>query len=873
VEKEAALKAGFPILRMFAVAGALLALALPSTGKGQGAPRDTVARADSTSAIPDTLNQKRSPSGVDTTVVYTASDSIVYSLSRKTMFMYGKGDITYRELGLKAENIDINWTTAMLNAHGTTGKTDTTKEGKPDRPQLVDGSEVYKGDTIVYNFRTKKGRVNLGSTEIEKGFYYGDEIKKIDSDVLCVADGVFTTCDLPHPHYYFGSPEMKVLVKNKIIGRPIYLYLADVPVFALPFGIFPSERGRRSGLIAPAFGESGTRGRYLSHLGYYWAMSDYMDLALKADGYTGGSYVLSGDYRYALRYKFSGSLSGSYGKTVYGEAGDPSYSVSKDFNMRWSHNQQFTPTMHMVVDFTFMSGSYFQNTSLNLNDLLQQNIVSNATLTKSWEGTPYSMSVNIHRDQYLQTGQTRTVLPSISFNQSIQYPFRSKRRGGSSGSLKWYEMIGYTYSGQFLDVQTKDPIYDAGTRNVVDYSHAEHRGVLHQMSFNASQKAGYFTFTPFVNYTEKWYDRRTEQRYDAAAKAADLETVKAITAVRYYNLGISAQTKFFGIIQPGVFGIKAIRHQVTPSVSYSYQPDFGEDRYGYYGSYVDTSNVVHRYGRYDREVFGGAPFGRSQAISFNIGNVFEMKTATADTSQQDNKFQLLNLNAGISYNFVADSLKFSEIGLDYRTSIGQYLSIGGNSRFNLYSWEPYSTVSPASGGRRVNKFVFNERGRLADLTYFSLSVSTQLKGEKKETKAGPERNPADSLGRKRTGYVGLYNQEAPDFSIPWNMDLSYSITRSQADPNNPYISSGLSARLAFNLTEFWKITATTSYDLLNRVFTAPQITVYRDLHCWELNFEWMPTGPYRHFKVEIRLKASELQDIKVTKQGSASGIY
>jgi hypothetical protein len=527
--------------------------------------------------------------------------------------------------------------------------------------------------------------------------------------------------------------------------------------------------------------------------------------------------------------------------------------------------------MQMVVDFTFMSGSYYRNTSLNLNDLLQQNIVSNATLTKSWEGTPYSMSVNIHRDQYLQTGQTRTVLPSVSFNQSIQYPFRSKKHGSSSGPLKWYEMIGYSYGSQFLDVQTKDPIFDS-LRKVVDYDRDERRGVVHHLSFNASQKLGYFTFTPFFNYTEKWYDRRTEQSYDAATHSAELETIKAIKAVRYYNLGISAQTKFFGIVQPGLFGIKAIRHQVTPSISYSYQPDFSADKYGYYGSYVDTAGIVHRYGRYDREVFGGAPSGRSQSVSFTLGNVFEMKTASGDTSQQDNKFQLLNLNAGISYNFVADSLKFSEIGLDYRTSVGQYLSIGGNSRFNLYAWEPYPNA-PASG-RRVNKFVFNEHGRLADLTYFSLSVSTQLKGEKKETKAGPEKNPADSLSRlRRTGYVGLYDQDSPDFSIPWNLDLSYNMSRSQADPNNPFISSGLSVRLAFNLTEFWKITATTSYDLINRVFTAPNITIYRDLHCWELNFNWVPTGPYRNFKIELRLKAPELQDIKVTKQGSASGIY
>ena len=248
-----------------------------------------------------------------------------------------------------------------------------------------------------------------------------------------------------------------------------------------------------------------------------------------------------------------------------------------------------------------------------------------------------------------------------------------------------------------------------------------------------------------------------------------------------------------------------------------------------------------------------------------------MKTASTDTSGQDNKFQLLNLNAGISYNFAADSLKFSELGLDFRTSVGQWLSLAGSGRFNLYKF----VVDPVNPqfGRRVNKFLLNEGGRLADLTNFTLSIGTRLSGEKKKTSAGPIMTPGDSVARiQKKGYVGLYDQEAPDFSIPWNLDLNWNFNQNQSDPRVKFRSSGVSASLGFNLTEFWKINATANYDLINRVFAAPQITVYRDLHCWELNFSWVPTGPYRHFSVEIRLKAPELRDIKITKQGSASGI-
>jgi len=818
-------------------------------------------------AARDTLLQARSPSGIDSVVAYSASDSIVYSLADKTMYMFGKGNIRYKELGLKAERIDINWNTSMLNARGVPDTSDTSGGKLRGIPDLIDAGETYHGSEVSYNFKTKKGKINVGKTQIEKGFYYGEAIKKIATDVLFVAGGRYTTCDLDHPHYYFASPEMKVTVKDKVVARPVYFYIADVPVFALPFGVFPNQRGRRSGIIAPAYGES-SRGRYLLHLGYYWAMNDYMDWNVRGDGYTKGSWVLYSDFRYALRYDFTGSLSGSYARSITGERGDLGYGTQKLFNIRVNHNQEFDPTTRLVVDFTFTSGSYFQQTSNNLNDLLRQNVVSNATLTKSWEGTPNSMSVNIHRDQNLQAeaGQVEVseILPGISFNRSQSFPFRFGKRGSTSAEQPWYELIGYSYGGQFTNNRTKTKLADG-------YRIEEHRGILHTLPVNFALKVGYFNFTPFFNYTEKWYDRSTRKTVDPATNAVIDSEVKGLNAVRFYDTGVSASTKVYGVFQPGIFGIKGIRHQVTPSVSYTYQPDFSQQHFGYYGSYRDTTGQEFRYDVYQREVFGGAPAVERQAIGLGIGNVFEMKTASEDTSKPDNKFQLLNLNLGIGYNFAADSLKFSELSMDFRTSIGQYLSIGGNSRFNLYKFE----VNPATGiGQRVNKFLAKEEGRLAQLTSFGVQIGTRFSGEKKETKAGPLQSEADSLGKQqKSSYVGLYAEEEPDFSIPWNLDLTWNYSQSQSDPRFKFRSSNLSVGLGFNLTEFWKINASTNYDIINKQFAAPLVTVYRDLHCWELNFSWVPTGQYRYYRIEIRLKAPQLQDVKLTKQSSSRGIF
>ena len=784
------------------------------------------------------------------------------------MYLYGKGNIRYKAFGIKAEQIDINWNTAMLNARGVPDSADTTGKTLRGSPDLVDGGETYKGSRVSYNFRTKRGKIALAQTEIEEGYYYGDDIKKVDADVLFVGSGRYTTCELEHPHYFFASPEMKVSLRDEVVARPVYLYVSDVPVFALPFGVFPNERGRRSGIIAPAYGES-DRGRYLTHLGYYWAMSDYTDLALRADGYTKGTWVLYNDFRYGLRYNLSGLVSASYANTVTGEPGDPSFQEDRLFNLHLRHDQEFDPTARLVVDFTFTSNSYYQETSNNLSNLLQQNVLSNATLTKSWEGTPNSMTINLNRDQVIggeKVGEIRESLPRIGFNRAQNFPFRSGRKATETGALAWYELIGYSYAGQFLNSRAKT-LQPDGT-----FLNSKRLGISHNLAFNASPKAGYFTVTPFFNYAEKWYNHSIRKTVDPADSLLTVSEVRGFQAVRTFDMGLVASTKLYGIFQPGVLGIRGIRHQIVPSISYTYQPDFSKPEYGYFGRYTDALGREVLYSFYEEEVFGGAPAGERQAIGLRIGNILEMKTASSDTATQENKYQLLNLDVSTGYNFARDSLKFDEIGVGFRTAIGQYLGISGGSRFNLYKFEP-DPLNPAVG-RRVNKFLLNEQGRLAQMTGFNITITTSLSGEKKETKAGPVISTADSLRMaERRGVTNLYDDAPMDFSFPWNLDLSWNFSQDQSDPRVKRRSSNLNASFKFNLTDYWRIEAGTSYDILNNEVAAPVVRVYRDLHCWEMEFNWVPTGPYRNFQLAIRLKAPQLRDVKVTKQGSARAIY
>jgi hypothetical protein len=335
-------------------------------------------------------------------------------------------------------------------------------------------------------------------------------------------------------------------------------------------------------------------------------------------------------------------------------------------------------------------------------------------------------------------------------------------------------------------------------------------------------------------------------------------------------LGISASTKFFGILQPNVLGIKGIRHQVTPTLSYTYQPDFSKPSFRYWGRYTDQFGREQKYSFFEKEVFGGAPSEERQALGLRIGNVIEMKTASGDTAGQENKFQLLNFDVATGYNFARDSLKFDPINVTYRTEIGSLLNISGGAAFNLYKFE-VDPVQPALG-RRVNKFLVKETGQLAQLTSFNLSLSTSLSGEKKKTTAGPVRTAADSL-RAVSGTEQLHDNPLPDFSIPWKMDLTYTFSQQQDDPRRKFRQASVAVALSFNLTENWKITASTNYDLVRREFAAPQVDVYRDLHCWEFLLHWEPIGINRNYRLEIRLKAPQLRDVKVTKQQSARDVF
>jgi lipopolysaccharide assembly outer membrane protein LptD (OstA) len=806
-----------------------------------------------TSLIPstDTTLTKQKKSDIDTVVYARGSDSLFFFVKEKKMSIYGEAQINYRKSEIKSANIFMDFEKYEIEALGV--PKDSTSKELIGTPVLTEAGETYQGKRMKYNFKTGQGTLSAADTELEGAFYHGEKIKKVTKDTYFIKDGVYTTCNEKEPHYYFTSPKMKMIQGEELAAEWIFLNFGGVPVpIPLPFIVVPLQSGRRSGIIAPVFGSDARYGTYISRFGYFWAMSDYMDLNATFDYYTRGSYGMNSRFRYASRYNYTGNLEGSYKDFSQGESTDPDYSKQIDWRLRWFHNQSITPTLRLDANLEFASKNFLQRGTTDFNDLLRNEIISNATLSKTWDESGNSASINYNRRQVLETNDIYEVLPSVLFRKAQSYPFRTST---SEVDRSWYELFGYSYSGQFQN-----------RRNKVGGDLDIRAGLQHSISADLSPKIGYLTFAPKFRFDSKWYNEQIERLVVLAADGTDslvTNDVKEISLVNTYDVGLTSSTKFYGMFSINSMGINAIRHTVTPSLSYNYRPDFSTSNWGYFGEYTLNGKVV-KYSKYEKEVYGGATSGEQQNLSFSLGNNFELKTFAdpTDTTSKENKIQLLNLTASTGYNFAADSLNFADLNLSYRTQVGEFFDFSGSSRFTPYDYS--GTVS------KINRYLVDAGKGLLRLTSLNFSVSTSLSGEKFASTEKEEQNPEDEFGlvdqENKNIYQGIYDQKDPDFTIPWQISLTYNYNLTRNTPQQSTTYSNISGSLSFSLTRNWKFDVTGSYDFENKEFAAPQVRISRDLHCWIMNLTWNPVGTYTGFRFEIRVKAPQLQDLKITKQ-------
>jgi len=815
----------------------------------------------------DSLKNK-TQDDLDAIVYANASDSLSFDVKNKTMHLYGDGNIKYKTTELKSADISVDFGTSDLNAIGVKDTSDSNG-GLIGTPILTEIGETYEGTEIAYNFKTQQGLISMAKNSSGDKTYTGEKVKKVDKNVFFIDRGKFTTCDADTPHYYFSASRMKVIQGDKIVAKWIFMNIGGVPVpIPLPWGVFPNRSGRVSGIIVPSYGFQADLGYYLRNMGYFWATNEFMDVTLSGDYYFKGGYGMRGRLRYRDRYLYDGNVNGGFSKRITGETYDPDYTEKFEWNINVNHNQKITPTMSLVARLQFLSNDYLTLNSPNLNDRIQNDITSNATLSKRWDGAGTNLTINYNRTQNLESGNINEDLPSLTFTKNVAYPFRSS--SGQGKSLSWYEYVGYSYTGKFRNNRSK-----------IDGESSIHGGFDHRVAIQASPKLGYFSLSPSFNVESKWYNKKEVQEIDSETDSTgnpqyyrNIYEVNDLNTVNTFNFNLTSSTKLYGIAQPELLGVAAFRHTFEPRLTYSFRPDFSESHWGYYNTYVDTNGNEIKYDQFGNQIFGGASSGKSQRLTLSFGNAFEIKTIKdpTDTTSEAAKVKLLDLGISSGYNFAADSLQLDDLNLNFRTQIGRILSLQGNTVFSPYVY---------SNGRQINETLISDGQGLLKLVNFNLNLSTSLSGdqfssddEKEIPKEDELEDPENMFGQdSESDYIELYKEKEPDFSIPWNLNLTYNYNYTNTGTSSQYITErqNFGFDLGFSLTQKWKLTFRGSYDITNKKLNAPQITIYRDLHAWEANMVWNPIGTYRGFRFEIRIKAPEFRDLKLSKSKDIYG--
>jgi lipopolysaccharide assembly outer membrane protein LptD (OstA) len=828
----------------------------------------------------DSLADAATEEMLDARVDYKASDSTIFDLVNKKVFLYGNAEINYDDINLKAAYIDIDFEKNEVFAMGMPDST-----GKDiGLPIFKQGDQQFKSRTMRYNYKSKKGFINKVITEDGSGFLHGETVKKMGDDIVNISKGSYTTCsNEEHPHFEFRYNKSKVIPKKRIVTGPAYLVVEDVPTpLMIPFGWFPNKQGQRSGIILPTYGESKDRGFYFEGFGYYLYINEYLDFKVLGDVYTLGSWAVRPSFRYKKRYKYTGSANFTYAINITGIKEAPDYSRKRDFSIRWNHKQdpKARPKSTFSADVNIVSSTLNRYNPSSAQDYLSNTFRSSIAYQTNFGGK-YFLTINAAHDQNTLTKIVNVTLPELSFSINRFNPFVSKNKTGPN---KWYHNISMNYIMNARNTVTA-PDSVILTTAALDLMK---NGIKHSMPISSPIKLlKYFNWTNSISLNDRMYFESIRKTWsnDTLFKNNDTivgyvvqDTINGFNNLFDFSFSSSLSTKVYGMIQFGKkFPVNALRHVMTPSVSFSYRPDFSTDFWNYYGSYVDEEGELVKYSKYEGAIYGAPPTGKSGLISFSLANNLEMKVRSRkDTVTGMKKMGLIdNFTINFSYDFARDSLNWSPLTLSGRTRLFKNLDISYRSSFDPY-------VLDSAGTKNLNKTEWSVNRRLLRLeqTNWAVSLNWRLNskdfGKKDEKKAetpkiaSPDESPGDQAELDEINF----NPDAYiDWSIPWDLTISYSFNYNVVRNYPNYTlektskvvqTLGLSGNVS--ITPKWKIGFMTGWDFENNDLSYTSISIYRDLHCWEMRFNWIPTGYQQSWNFTINAKASILQDLKLNKK-------
>ena len=823
------------------------------------APLTGIAQSDIDTLMPLSSN------AIDAIIKYRAKDSVAMNLDTRKAFLYTDGSIDYQSMLLQANRVIVDFDRQTLQAHGTLDTAGNT-EG---RPYFKQDDAEYHADSITFNYNTQKGIIQGVITQEGDGFLHGRKVKKINDSVMYLSGGSYTTCNYAHPHFAINFTKSKLITGNKIITGPAWLTVEDVPTpVALPFAFFPITKQRQSGILIPSYGWMNFRGYYLKDGGYYFAVNDNLDLSLLGELYTNLSWAAEAKSNYYVRYKYKGAVDMRYGQTFEGIRGDTAnFNSFNDFKFTWQHDQdpKANPYSRFSANVNLQSRNYNKNTT-NRNDYFNSTTTSSISYTTKL-GPYFNLAASARESFNAQTGIMNIKLPSISLSSVTLYPLR---RRNPAGAYRWYENISLSY---VLNAENNLTTPDSELFTPVTLNRMQY-GVKHSVPISSSIKVlRFFNWTNSFNYNERWHWSTIDRTYNPADGTLATDTLQGFRANRDFSVSSSLSTRIYGMFQFKYGPLKAVRHVINPSVSFSYHPDFGDARFGWWKEYTDTTGYVHRYSIFQNSLFGGPPDGRSGNLRLSVGNNLEIKVQNPfDTAAEVKKVALIeNLTFAMGYDLAKDSLNLSSLSVSGRTTLFRSLVLNYTGSFSPYVIDTL--------GRMHNQLLWNTEHRLFRME--NSTWSTQLSYSlNNNTFGGKDNSSAGGTGGRPTTTLVQTPSAVPipillggyaDFSVPWNVSLSYTFSHvdryvaSLMDIQSETIQSiTLSANIS--LTKNWRVAMSTGYDISNKGMSYTSVDIYRDLHCWEMRFNWVPFGYYKSWFFQINIKADALRDVKYEKK-------
>ena len=877
-------------------------------GKRQRGNPETAERMDSVQgdslyadslALADTTRKKKEP--LDAPVQYEAADSIVFTQGGYA-HLFGDGKVNYQNIELTSALITMNMDSSTVYARGiadTTGVESGT-------PVFKDGETPYESKVMRYNFKTKKGFINSIVTQQGEGYVTSQDAKKNEDDVIFMRNGMYTTCDNhEHPHFYLRLSQAKVRPKKNVVFGPAQLVVEDVPLpIAVPFGFFPFNSSYSSGFIMPTYGDELNRGFYLRDGGYYFAISDRMDLKLLGEIFTKGSWGVSAASNYNKRYRFSGNFNFSYLVTKTGEKNMPDYSVSKDFKLQWSHRQdaKANPNSSFSASVNFATSSYDRSNLSSLydpNQYSQNTKASSVSYSRSFPSIGLNISSTFNVTQNTRDSSMTMTLPDLNISLNRIYPFKRKK---SVGDQRWYEKISFQYTGSLTNsISTKDNLLFKTPLNQWD------NGMQHKIPVTATFSLfKYINIVPSFNYTERWYLRKVKQSYDPASTASGhvrRDTINGFNRVYDYNMSVQMNTKLYGMYKPLFMKSKEIvlRHVITPSVSYTYTPDFGKSRYGYYETYTYTDENgevrMAEYSPYEGSPYSYPGKGVSQNVSFSLKNNLEMKMASDKDTTGYKKISLIDdLSGSLSYDIAQK--RWSNLSLTARLKLTKSYTFNMNATFATYAYKFDENGKVVESDR--TEWSYGRFGRfqgysgsfsytLNNDTFKKLFGKGDDKDKEKDKKDTDTEEDDEDLeeetdkqlnsGTRKTENATLDPDGYLAFKLPWSLSLSYSysIREDRSKQINiktmryPYsLSHSLNISGNIKMGSRWNVTYSSGYDFTSKEMSMTTVNITRDLHCFNMSCG-LVFGPYTSYNFSIRANSAMLTDALKWDQRSNTG--